>query len=148
MCSAIWEYYVKTGKKIIVYKQNDSAAIGRVDWLDTNRISFITYYDWQGSRDSVNCLDLLTNQHRTIFPYSDKNYNNVTLLPVGDQRITFTTSPKNEYYINSNTILYDINSHSFRKLNVKFGEDNVLLENFIFTSLSCKNFTKLGIGDK
>ncbi len=148
MCSAIWEYDMKTGKNAIVYKQTDTAAIGRVDWIDTNRITFISYYDWQGSRDSVNYLDLSTNQYRIIFPYSDENYNNVTLLPVGDQRITFTTSPKNDYYINSSTILYDIDSHSFRKLDVKLGEDNVLLENFIFTGLSCKNFTKLGIGDE
>lgn len=147
MCSAIWEYDIKTGKASIVHRQTDAAAIGRVDWVDNNEISYITYYDFQGSRDSVNYLNLSTNEHRIIFPYSNKNYNNVTLLPVGNRRITFTTSKKDDIYENSSTILFDIGSNKYSKIDVKLNNNKVLLKNFVFTKLLRENIRKLGQGN-
>lgn len=132
MCSAIWMYDIKTGQTKIIYSQSDGAAIGRVDWIDDDEISFISYYDFQGSRDSVNYYNLTTHEHRILFPFSDENYNNVTLLPVGNRQITFTTSKKDDFYENSSTILFDIDSNKYSRLDVKLGDDKVLLKNFIF----------------
>lgn len=132
MCSAIWMYDIKTGQTKIMYSQSDGAAIGRVDWIDDDEISFISYYDFQGSRDSVNYYNLTTHEHRILFPFSDENYNNVTLLPVGNRQITFTTSKKDDFYENSSTILFDIDSNKYSRLDVKLGDDKVLLKNFIF----------------
>jgi hypothetical protein len=135
MCAAIWVYDIKTRQKSIVYLPSDHAAIGRVDWIDNDEISFISYYDFQGSRDSVNYFNISTKKHRMLFPYSDENYNNVTLLPIGNRQITFTTSKKNDIYENSSTILFDVDSNKYSKLNIKFGNDTILLEKFIFTQL-------------
>lgn len=138
MCSSIWEYDMNTDKSSIVYTQKDAAAIGRVDWIGNNEVSFISYYDFQGSRDSVNHLNLSTKKNSIIFPYSDKNYNNVTLLPVGNRKIIFTSSKKNDSFDKSNTILFDINTNKYSTLNILFNNKKVLLENFIFAQLENK----------
>lgn len=142
MCSAIWEYDIKTCQMSIVYSQTDSAAIGRVDWIDNDEISYISFYDFQGSRDTVNYFNVSTKKSRVLFPYSDVNYNNVTLLPVGNRMITFTTSKKDTPYENSSIILFNVDSNKYSKLDVKFGDDSVLLENFIFIELHCKSFPR------
>lgn len=139
VCSAIWEYDIMTGQNSIVYAQTDDAAIGRVDWIDNDEISYITYYDFQGSRDSVNYINLSTNEQRILFPYSDENYNNITLLPVGNRQIIFTSSKKDDTYENSNTILLAVDSNKYNKLDIKLKDSSVLLKNFIFTELQSKN---------
>ena len=141
MCAAIWVYDIKTGKTSIVYSQTDGGSIGRVDWIDNDEISFITYYEFQGSRDSVNYFNITNNEHRILFPSTDENYNNVTLLPVGKRKITFTTSKKGDFYENSKTILFDIDSNTYDELYIKYKGNNVLLENYIFNELYSKNIT-------
>lgn len=138
MFSAIWIYDIKSGKTSIVYSQTNGGAIGRVEWIDDDEICFISYYDCRGTRDSVNYFNLSTHEHRILFPYTDENYNNVTLLPVGNRRITFTTSKKYDFYENSKTILFDIDSNRYSELDVKLGDDSVLLQKFIFTELYCE----------
>jgi hypothetical protein len=140
MSTAIWLYDIKDCKATIVYSQPDDAAIGRVDWIDKDEISFISYYDFQGSRDSVNYFNLHTKEHRILFPYTDENYNNVTLLPIGNYQITFTTSKKDIQYENSSTILFNIESNTYKKLDIKFKNDSVILKNFIFTKLLYDRF--------
>lgn len=135
MQGAIWVYDVNSGQASIVYSQTDGGAIGRVDWIDDDEICFVSYYDWQGSRDSINYFNLSTKEHRVLFPYTDENYNNVTLLPVGNRKITFTTSKKNDFYENSKTILFDIDTNTYSELNVKFEYKSVLLENFTYVEL-------------
>ncbi len=136
MCSAIWMYDVKSGRSSIIYSQKDGGAIGRVDWIDDNEICFVSYYDFQGSRDNINYYNAFTKENKTIFPYTDENYNNVTLLPIGNRKITFMTSKKNDIYQNSKTILLDIDSNDFIELGVKLNDEDVLLIKFIFSKLN------------
>ncbi|WP_058302177.1 WD40 repeat domain-containing protein [Gorillibacterium timonense] len=131
MCASIWLYDLKSGQTSIVYSQEDGGSIGRVDWLSDDEICFISYYDFQGSRDSVNTLRLSTQEHRVVFPYSDEHYNNTTLLPVGNRQITFTSSQKGDIYEQSKTILLNADTGSYRELDVKMGERQVLLDKFI-----------------
>lgn len=145
MSSGIWEYDMETGQNSLIHSQTDGAAIGRVDWIDNDEICYITYYDFQGSRDSVNYINLSNNEGRILFPYSDENYNNVTLLPVGNRRITFTSSKRNEAFDNSYTILFDIDSSNYSNHDIKFGEKKVLLENFVFCKMPKeKTFKHIG----
>jgi len=138
MCSAIWVYDIKSSQSSIIYSQNDCGAIGRVDWVDIDEITFVSYYDFQGSRDSINYYNLSSKKYQVIFPYSEQNYNNVTLLPVGNRQITFTSSKKNDSYEESSTILFNIDSNTYGKLNIKFKENNVLLENFVYLKMKKK----------
>lgn len=135
MSSGIWEYDMETGQNSLIHSQTDGAAIGRVDWIGNDEICYITYYDFQGSRNSVNYINLSNNERRILFPYSDENYNNVTLLPVGNRRITFTSSKRYEVYENSYTILFDIDSNNYSKQDIRLEEEKVLLENFVFCKL-------------
>lgn len=106
ICSAIWQYDLEDQTSNILYAQSDGGAIGRVDWMDENHIVFISYYDFTGGRDSVNSYDMKEHSASEIFPYTDDYYNNVTLLPVRHNEITFTSSPKDAEYSSSSTIVF------------------------------------------
>lgn len=135
ICSAIWQYNLEDQTSNILYTQSDGGAIGRVDWLDENHIVFISYYDFTGGMDSVNSYDMQEHSASEIFPYTDDYYNNVTLLPIGGNKITFTSSPKNAEYSSSSTIGYDFKSGKYAPLNIAYNNKTVLLENFIYTKI-------------
>lgn len=135
ICSAIWQYNLKDQTLSILHAQSDGGAVGRVDWIDENRIVFISYYDFTGGMDSVNCYDIKKHTASEIFPYTDDYYNNVTLLPIGHNEITFTSSPKDAEYSSSTTTEYNIDSGEYGPLDVKYNNKTVLLENFIYTKI-------------
>lgn len=130
--SAIWSYDVVTQVTNIIYKQDDEAAIGRVDWCSDNELCFVTYYDYQGSRNNINYLNVKTEVTEILFHYSDEYYNNVTLLPVGNRKITFTSSAKESFYSDSLTYIMDIQTKEYHVLNVVYNNEMVILENFIY----------------
>ena len=70
-----------------------------------------------------------------IFPYTDDYYNNVTLLPIGHNKITFTSSPKDAEYSSSFTIEYNFESGKYAPLDIMYNNKTVLLENFIYTKI-------------
>ena len=139
MTASIWMYDMKSGQTSMVYSQNDGGSIGRVDWISDDEICFISYYEFQGSRDSVNYLRLSSKEHRILFPYSNEHYNNTTLLPIGNRQITFTSSKKDDFYENSKTILFNIDSSTYHDLDIKINNKNVLLEKFIYQELDSQN---------
>ena len=130
--SAIWSYDVETQDTHIIYKQADEAAIGRVDWCSGHELCFVTYYDYQGSRDNVNYFNTQTERTEILFHYSDEYYNNVTLLPVGNRKITFTSSSKDSFYSDSSTYIMDIQTKEYHKLDIEYNGEVVILENFIY----------------
>ncbi|WP_025692175.1 hypothetical protein [Paenibacillus zanthoxyli] len=142
MTASIWLYDLKSGQASMVYSQNDGGSIGRVDWVSGDEICFISYYDFQGSRDSVNYLRLSSKEHRILFPYSDEHYNNTTLLPIGNRQITFSSSKKDDFYEDSKTILFSIDSNTYHNLDIKMNNKNVLLEKFIYQELISQNAPK------
>lgn len=135
ICSAIWQYNTETQKADILYAQSDRGAVGRVDWLDENHIAFVTYYDFTGGRDSINVYKLNEHSVAELFPYTDEHYNNVTLLPIGQGKITFTSSPKDAEYSSSSTIEYSFVSGEYKPIDVQYKQDTVLLENFNYTKI-------------
>lgn len=134
-CSSIWKYDIPSKTATIVYTQEDGGAIGRVDWISDYKIAFISYYDFQGSRDAVNIFDLKSKDCSVLFPYSNDYYNNVTLLPIGNEALTFTSSAKYEPYSNSITIQIDSNTGKYQKINIQLNHKTVLLKNFAYTLL-------------
>ena len=134
LASAVWLYDMSSGESAIIFATDDNAGIGRADWTadDNNSICFVTYYDNNGGRDSINYYDLSKEEHTVIFPYTDEHFNNVTLLPVGNNKLTFTSSSILAAFEESDTILYDISNGSHGVLNVTYDGDIVLLRNFIY----------------
>ena len=135
MASAIWKYDVQSGEKAIIYAQTDGGAIGRTDWISDNSIVFVSYYDFQGSRDSINTFDIDTFTHSVIFPYSDEHYNNVTLIPIGDGSIVFTSSAKGEVLEASEVVKLEISSLNTTVLDVQFNGTKSLLGGFSYVKL-------------
>lgn len=135
ICSAIWQYNLENQKSNILYTQSDEGAVGRVDWLDENHIAFVTYYDFTGGRDSISVYNLKEHSVEEPFPYTDEHYNNVTLLPIGQGKITFTSSPKDVEYSSSSTIEYSFDSGEYKPIDVQYKESTVLLENFNYTKI-------------
>ena len=132
VAAAIWAYDVAEQKTEIIYKQADAGAIGRVDWVSDTEICFVSYYDYRGSRDNVNYYHVHTGESHTLFHYTDEYYNNVTLLPIGGRKISFTSSGKDDVYENSRTYSLDIDTGAVTELDVIYRENSVILENFIF----------------
>lgn len=141
ICSAIWQYNTETQKANILYAQSDGGAVGRVDWLDENHIVFVTYYDFTGGRDSINAYNLKNHAVTELFPCTDEHYNNVTLLPIGQGKITFTSSPKDSDYSASSTIEYSFNSGEYNTIDVQYKQTTVLLENFNYTKILVQYFS-------
>lgn len=135
ICSAIWNYNIKTGEADIIYKQTDGGAIGRVDWMSEKQLGFVSYYDYQGGRDSINIYNFDSDTSAVIFPYTNENYNNVTLLPIGRQKLTFTSSSKNASYDESHTIEYNLSTNEYEAVDVQFNQKTILLEKFIYNPL-------------
>ena len=117
---------------LLLYKQEDEASIGRVDWINDSELCFVTYYDWQGSRDNINYYSIETGKSEVLFHYSEEHYNNVTLLPIGNQKITFTSSANDCFYYESLTYVIDIGTREVSALNVSYDDKSILLENFIY----------------
>ena len=141
ICSAIWQYNTETQKANILYVQSDGGAVGRVDWFDENHIVFVTCYDFTGGRDSINAYNLKDHAVTELFPYTDEHYNNVTLLPIGQGKITFTSSPKDSDYSESSTIEYSFNSGAYNPIDVQYKQTTVLLENFNYTKICVQYFS-------
>lgn len=135
MASAIWKYDVLSGKKSIIYAQTDGGAIGRTDWVSDDSIAFVSYYDFQGSRDSINTFNIDTLAHRVIFPYSEEHYNNVTLIPIGENSIVFTSSAKGKAFQASEVIKLEIDSLNTAVLDVQFNGTKLLLSGFSYVKL-------------
>lgn len=135
VCSAIWLYDFNEQTSHIIYSQPDGGAIGRVDWINDNQLAFVSYYDYQGSRDSINLLNLEDYSASVLFPYTDEHYNNVTLLPIGQQRISFTSSEKYARFVESSTFIYDIPAGTYYQNDIQFNNSTVLLEKFIYNRL-------------
>lgn len=89
MISSIWEYDLKTGDHRIIHTQMDGGCIGRTEWLGADRLAFVSYYEYSGSKSNINYLDLNTYDSKTVFPHSEEHYNNVTLLPLNNHEISF-----------------------------------------------------------
>jgi hypothetical protein len=136
MCSSIWMYDVEKGNKAIVHSQADEGAIGRVEWISDNEICFVAYYEFQGSRDSINYLNMATGEERIVFNYSDEHYNNVTLLPVGSGNISFTSSAKEMAFDESQTYILNIDSEDYASINIIYKGKPVLLERFAYVRLA------------
>jgi len=134
LAAAVWIYDIATGESSIVYAQDGEAGIGRADWVgdDNSGICFVTFYDNNGGRDSINFFNVTQNELTIIFPYTDEHYNNVTLLPVGNNKISFTSSAKDAFFEESETILFDIPGNSYESQPVLYESITVLLENFVY----------------
>lgn len=132
VASAIWIYDIEKEESHIIYRQEDEGAIGRVDWISSSELCFVTYYEYQGSRDSINYYNIDENEYNILFAYTDEFYNNVTLLPIGQRKISFTSSPKNSFYEESQTYIMDIDSEKLEMINIVFEDKTILLEQFIF----------------
>lgn len=132
VAAAIWQYDVETQDKRIIYKQEDGGAIGRVDWVSESELCFVSYYDFQGSRDNINSLNINSGESTVLVPYTDEFYNNVTLLPIGGGKISFTSSAKNDVYENSKTYTLDVSDGTRSALDIACEGAPVLLENFVF----------------
>lgn len=132
VAGAIWLYHVETEHTAIIYRQEDEGAIGRVDWVGEAEACFISYYDFQGSRDNINYLNTRTSEARVLFHYTDEYYNNITLLPVGRGMVSFTSSAKDEVYSNSKTYVVDIYTGDVDELPITYDGKPIILEKFIF----------------
>lgn len=130
--AAIWQYDIETGKTKIIYTQPDEGSIGRVDWISPTEVCFVSYYDFQGSRDNINYLNLKTGKASILFHYSEEHYNNVTLLPIGDRKISFSSSARDAFYSKSETLILDVDTKKIKKANITFENRTILLENFIY----------------
>lgn len=130
--AAIWQYDVETQEKEIIYRQEDGGAIGRVDWASDSELCFVSYYDFQGSRDNINYLDTNNGESSVLFHYTDEFYNNVTLLPVGNGRISFTSSKKDDLYENSRTYIMSVPNGSVSELDIEYEDNPIILEKFVF----------------
>lgn len=97
ICSAIWCYDLETRQSEILYAQTDGGAIGRVDWVGADRLTFVSYYDFTGGRDSIHLFDCTAGSCETVFPYTENHYNNVTLLPLGQTNSPLPPRPKTRY---------------------------------------------------
>ncbi len=132
VASAIWLYNIESGETHIIYKQEDEGAIGRVDWINDSELCFVTCYDYQGSRDNINYYSIESGKSEVLFHYSDENYNNAAMLPIGNQKITFTSSANGSLYSDSLTYVLDIRTKESSVLNVSYNDKSILLENFIY----------------
>ena len=130
MSSAIWTYNMETGENKILYAQPDEGAIGRVDWVDDTTLAYVAYYDFNGGRDSICAYDMKTGTAKEIFPYSEEHYNNVNLLPVGNQKLIFTSVAKQDFYSDSQTMEYNFNTGECTPLDISYQQETVLLSSF------------------
>lgn len=133
--SSIFEYDIASGHSEILYTQNDGGCLGRVDWVNDDQLAFISYYDWLGSQDNIGLYHMGTQTAEVIFEYSEEHYNNVTLLPINSQEVSFTSSAQGEFYEDSETWKISIDSGSASKSEIYFDQEVVLLENFIYFRL-------------
>ena len=131
VAAAIWLYDLDSQTAEIIYKQKDEGSIGRVDWVGKSEACFVSYYDFQGSRDDINYLNIETKESRILFPHTDEYYNNVTLLPVGTGKVSFTSSAKDHVYSDSKTYVMDVHTGIFEELAVVYDEMPIILEKFI-----------------
>ncbi len=139
MTSAIWEYDLKTGNTKIIYTQPDEACIGRVDWMKDGRgLTFVSWYEYQGSRDDICYLDLETEEAAVIFPHTEEHYNNVTLLPADSERVTFTSSAYGESLGDSETYQYDLKSGEVKKVDLQYAGEKAILEQFVYIRMDGK----------
>lgn len=132
VASAIWIYDTEKQKSEIVYRQEDEGAIGRVDWISQDEVAFVSYYDFQGSRDDINCLNIETGEKRNIYKHTKDHYNNVTLLPIGEKKLTFTSSAKNETYEESKMYLLDMSTEKIEEISLVDKNKKILLELFVY----------------
>lgn len=145
ICSAIWCYDLETRQSEILYAQTDGGAIGRVDWVGADRLTFVSYYDFTGGRDSIHLFDCTAGSCETVFPYTENHYNNVTLLPIGSNKFTFTSSPKNEVFERSQTMEYDLDTETAHQLMIQYQGKDVLLSQFLYTKMSPDALSKLQV---
>ena len=97
ICSAIWCYDLETRQSEILYAQTDGGAIGRVDWVGADRLTFVSYYDFTGGRDSIHLFDCTAGSCETVFPYTENHYNNVPCFPLGQTNSPLPPRPKTRY---------------------------------------------------
>ena len=106
--------------------------------MDSSTLSFVSYYEYQGSRDNICSLDLKTGKSSIIFPYTDEHYNNVTLLPVNNFQLSFTSSKRDASYAESETLIYDFRTGKTEKFPIQYNGNNVLLELFHYVHMKGK----------
>jgi hypothetical protein len=135
VCSSVWIYDIDSKTNNILYAQSDNGAIGRVDWIDDSEVCFVSYYDISGGQNNINILDIDTGIAEILFPYTEDNYNNVTLLPLSKRKLTFSSSAKSAIYENSDTYVLDIDTGECIVNNIFFENNKILLEEFIYTPL-------------
>lgn len=132
ICAAIWVYDIESGESNIIYKQADKGCLGRVDWISNNELAFVSYYGAQGGCDDINYINIRTNEVKILFSHTAEHYNNVTLLPISNSKVSFTSSKENDIYENSLTYVLDPLTGEIVQKNILFDNKPVILENFIF----------------
>ena len=136
MISSIWEYDFETEETEIIYTQKDGGCIGRTDWMnDDSGLTFVSWYEFQGSRDNINYLDRKNGRVSVIFPYTEEHYNNVTLLPADAHRVTFTSSSHYEQLSDSETYQYDLKSGKVQQVDLKYAGEKAILEKFVYVKM-------------
>lgn len=103
-----------------------------MDRINDSELCFVTYYDYQGCRDNINYYSIESGKSEVLFHYSDENYNNAAMLPIGNQKITFTSSANGSLYSDSLTYVLDIRTKESSVLNLSYNDESMLLENFIY----------------
>lgn len=136
MSSSIWEYDMKTGKTEMIYSQDDGGCIGRVEWAGKDRLTFVSYYDFQGSCDDICSIDLKTGKAEILFAHSEENYNNVTLLPINESTILFTSSSRYQLYEESENMILNIIDGKTDRLELLYKNIPVLPQLFCYLKIS------------
>lgn len=139
MIASIWLYDLETGENRIVYTPDDGASLGRVDWISDKELVFVSYYEFQGSADDINYLNLDTAEKRILFEHRDDAYNNVTLLRAGGRDIFFTTSARYETYEESTLVCLNADTGEYEALEINVGGEALLPEGFIYEEISEKS---------
>jgi hypothetical protein len=76
---------------------------------------------------------VITRKRVVLFPHTDEFCNNVTLLPLGNRQISFTSSPNGAIFLESHTYVMDIDTKEIRRFDVLFDDKPILLSQFIYS---------------
>ncbi|WP_127488349.1 TolB family protein [Paenibacillus ehimensis] len=131
LASSLWVYDLTSGKNKMIYSPSDRSAIGKAIWTsDGSHIAFISYTGANGEGGAIEYMDLASEKVKTIFPPTAEHHNNVNLIALDRNEISFISAPKSGTFKDAKRWILNPETGEKRLMPVQLKGQNALLRNF------------------
>ncbi|MCP3774281.1 hypothetical protein NLX71_13345 [Paenibacillus sp. MZ04-78.2] len=131
LASSLWVYDLTSGQNKMIYSPSDRSAIGNAVWTSDGRhVAFISYTGANGEGGAIEYMDLASAQVKTIFPPSTEHHNNLNLIALERNELSFISAPKPGTLKDAKRWILNPETGEKRLMPVQIRGQNALLRNF------------------